>query len=189
MSIVNLVAGTVDNVATGIKKSALKNSTALKANLSMAMGKSSDEILEGKGFKKGIDKLTKTVSEQQNRKMIRKEIDNSAKNAIKAGKKAEQEAKENIIDKVKNKASDIKESINKPSKTNKNINGQMEMSFDEFGNFNGFKEQDISTAQDIAKGNFWDNATTWAGEHPIGTAAAIAGGAFGIGLMVGDDND
>ena len=51
------------------------------------------------------------------------------------------------------------------------------------------QEMDLKNAKKTSDGGFWDNATTWAGEHPIGTAAAIAGGAFGIGLMVGDDND
>lgn len=190
MSFVNAISGAVDNVATGLKKSALKNSTALKANLSMAMGKSSDEILKSSGFKNGIDELTKTVSEQQNRKMIRKEIDNSTKNAIKAGKEVEQETKESIIDKVKNKVSNAKESTSKSSKKtsiNEDINGQMEMSFDESGNFNGFKEQDISTAQNIAEGGFWDNATTWAGEHPIATAAGLVGSGVVLGNLF--DND
>jgi len=209
MSFVNAISGAVDNVATGLKKSALKNSTALKANLSMAMGKSSDEILESKGVKNGIDKLTKTVSEQQNRKMIRKEIDNSTKNAIKAGKEVEQEAKENIIDKVKNKVSEAKEEVSKKAKEtpaeikSKTEEGQEFSTF--LMDFNnpeaGINElhydantkinysEDLKNAKKTSDGGFWDNATTWAGEHPIGTAAAIAGGAFGIGLMVGDDND
>lgn len=185
MSFVNAISGAVDNVATGLKKSALKNSTALKANLSMAIGKSSNEILESKGFKNGIDELTEIVSEQQNRKMIRKEIDNSTKNAIKAGKEVEQETKESIIDKVKNKASANKSS--KKTNVNEDINGQMEMSFDEAGNFNGFKEQDISTAQNIAEGGFWDNATTWAGEHPAITAAGLVGSGMILGNLF--DND
>lgn len=202
---VNNVVGILDSAITGIKQSTLKNTRALKMNWELALGHSADDIFNKDWYKKSINKTEKNAENLTKRQAARTESGKATREAVRTGRQSGKPEKESVVQNAINRVSETKEEIAKKTKATKETPTEGGQEFSTFlMDFDnpeaGIKElhydantqinysEDLKNAKKTSDGGFWDNATTWAGEHPIGTAAAIAGGGFGIGLMAGDND-
>lgn len=181
MSLINAL----DRVGTGLKNTVIKQSMSIYQNVGLAMGKDPAKIMDSKMIKHGLENIQETTGNYTQRKLSRKALNDQAREAIKAGKTIEKEAteetKENIIEKAKKKIPKSKDISTDTANISEDINGQVQMVFDESGNFSGYQEAE-NISEDIAKGGFWDKAMQFASVHPAATAAGLVG----TGVVVGN---
>lgn len=171
-------------------------------------GKTTEEVAESKFINKTQQKMAERIQNNEAGKMAQRNVKKSTKEikrqAKKEGRKGNRYNKpintseEEIVERIEGEVVDNVmpgEFVNGgqlPDNSPQLPSTYIEPNFTMGGQATKARAEakaiakDKANAENISK---WGVVGEFAQAHPLGTAAAVAGGAFGVGLMVGDDND